>query len=403
MKQLHTEIIAFLDRGFNVADEPAPSDDNLIQSLIEFDALYAGDVSGQESPVTDSQYDNLYLYTKMLLPTHKYFIGVGSDVRGGKVDLPYEMGSLNQVQIGDIVDWVNKNKLHNEEHVVSDKMDGTSAMVIYGTDGTGQIAYSRGNGVQGADISRHIFKFKKVPNKIDKFPPGGLDIRAEVELTETGFKALHAAGVRRKGGQPYKNSRNMVAGLMNSSTIPDVCYEYLNLVCYEVLGLQADKKAQLRLLEANGFQVVNYAIMKGSQLTDGYLAKYLASRKAVLDYAIDGIVIECNDVDCRVRMNPTKDTLNPGYAIKYKVADADNHAVAVVKSITWNISKHGYLKPQINIEPIELVGVTISNCTGFNARYIYDNKIQPGTKINITRSGDVIPTVLGVVEPGTLT
>jgi len=399
MSALHTKVLSFIDSGFI---EDSCTTDELIEALIEFDTLYAGEEPGQESPITDGQYDALYTYTKVINPTNKYFTGVGSSVRGGKVDLPYEMGSLNQVQIGDIAEWVKKNNLQKSEVVASDKMDGTSALLLYQADGSPQIAYSRGDGVQGADISRHIFKIKGVPKTCPKVLDNGLTVRAEVELTETAFQSLYDAGIRRRGGDAYKNSRNMVAGLMNSKTIPDICYEYLSVICYEVVGIPTEKKMQLRLLEANGFQVVKYIVLTGAQLTDDYLAKFLNERRDDIDYAIDGLVIEVNDTEERKRMNPTKDTLNPGYAIKYKVADASNHAVAIVVGVNFAVSKHGYIKPTIEINPVELVGVTVTNCTGFNMKYIYDNKIQPGTKINLTRSGDVIPTCLGVVEPGEL-
>ena len=393
MSELHIKITNFIKSDFG----DFISEVDVFQSLKEFDALYAGEVDGEESPITDGQYDALYLYAKQLNPAHKYFTGVGSQVRGGKIDLPFEMGSLNQVPIGSIQDWVIRNNLSNKEHVVSDKMDGTSTMLIYDASGDAQIAYSRGDGVQGADWTRHIFKIKGVPTNCKKVLDSGLNVRAEVELTETAFKALYDAGIRRRGGQPYKNSRNMVAGLMNSKTIPDVCYEHLSVITYEVLGLPVQKKMQLKLLEANGFQVVKYSIIKGSKLTDGFLAKFLKDRKVDLDYEIDGVVIEVNDILERQRMNPTKETLNPGYAIKYKVADASNQAIATVKGVTWNISKHGYLKPQVNIEPVELVGVTISNATGFNAKFIINNLIGPGAKVRITRSGDVIPFITDVV------
>lgn len=394
LSPLHKSIITFLDRGFNVADEPAPSDTDLIQALIEFDALYADD----ESTVTDIQYDALRMYTKVLLPTHKYFLGTGSEIRGGKVDLPFQMGSLNQVQIGNIEQWVTDNNLQNEEHVASDKMDGTSALIIYDDTGAPQIAYSRGDGLQGADISRHIFKIKNVPTQVS----GAMVVRAEVEMTESNFIKFQKK-YKRSGGGTYKNARNAVAGLMNGKHIhPDEVYGWLNVIAYEVLDLPISKKMQLRLLKSNGFQIVEYTILKGHQLTDSHLAKLLTDRKDNLDYAIDGLVIEVNDVATRHRMIPTKETLNPEYAIKYKVADADNYAIAKVVGVNLAVSKHGYIKPTIEIDPTELLGVTVTNCTGFNMRYIYDNKIQPGCKISITRSGDVIPTVLGVVNPGEL-
>jgi len=96
-----------------------------------------------------------------------------------------------------------------------------------------------------------------------------------------------------------------------------------------------------------------------------------------------------------------KDSLNPDYMIKYKVADINNLATATVVGVTWNVSKHGYLKPQVNIEPIELVGVTVRNATGFNAKFIYENGIGKGATITITRSGDVIPFITSVVKSST--
>jgi len=143
---------------------------------------------------------------------------------------------------------------------------------------------------------------------------------------------------------------------------------------------------------------MNSTHMKGKDLTDEKLAKFLEMRRANTDFAIDGVVIDVNSESKRAEMNPTRDTLNPAYSIKYKVADASNLVLATVKGVTWNISKHGFLKPQINIVPIELCGVTVSNCSGFNAKFIQDNNIGKGTTFNLTRSGDVIPTYLSTVK-----
>ncbi len=395
MKSLQQSVLRFINEGI-IEDV---SIEDIISSLQICDALYAGEVDGEESPITDIQYDALRLYASKLNPTHSYFIGVGSEIRGGKINLPHKMGSLNQIEIGDIEEWVSSNVLSNEDHVVSDKMDGTSALLIYDADGKPQIAYSRGDGIQGADISRHIFKIKNVPATIPYISHTGLSVRAEVELTETAFQALYNAGIRRRGGEPYKNSRNMVAGLMNSKTIPQICYQYLTVVCYEVLNLNASKQSQLRLLSSNGFQTVQYSILKGHELTDALLAKILADRKSNLDYQIDGLVIEVDSIVKRTHMNSTKDTLNPEYAIKYKVADVDNYAETSVVEVEWNLSKHGYLKPRLILDPVQLVGVTVTHATGYNAKYIKDNNIGAGTIVAVSRKGDVIPNVIKVIKP----
>jgi NAD-dependent DNA ligase len=114
---------------------------------------------------SDSDYDTLKRFAERVDPTNPYFLGVGSDVRGGKVNLPFEMGSLNQVFHGEIIDWIKKWKLYGYYGVISHKLDGTSGMVIYDNTGKFQIAYSRGNGRQGADISRHLSQMPSVPKQ----------------------------------------------------------------------------------------------------------------------------------------------------------------------------------------------------------------------------------------------
>lgn len=345
-----------------------------------------------EPLMPDNVYDAIRIMVYRLDPTNKYFIGVGSDERGGKVKLPYEMGSLNQVEIGEIQQWVNKHALADETVVISDKMDGTSCMIVYGNDGKMQIAYSRGNGIEGADIFRHISKIKDIPSQISR----PLVVRAEVELSETAFAYLQPRVLSRSGDQ-YRNARNMCAGLMNAKKNDPVVYEHLSVVAYEVVGSTDGKVDQLEMLRDEGFHVVDYTTAKGKYLTDDTLADYINDRRGELDYAIDGIVIEVNDASKRAEINPTRETLNPAYAIKYKVADASNLARTEVVDVEWAVSKHGYLKPTIVVKPVELVGVTVTRCTGFNAKFINDNGIGIGAVIEITRSGDVIPFCTNVV------
>ena len=367
--------------------------DTILSVLEASDTLYHND---DEPFLEDNEYDALRLYASRLNPSHVYFTGVGSDVRGGKVKLPHEMGSLDQVEIGDITDWVGNWGLQNENVVITDKLDGTSAMDLFDNIGNLQIAYSRGNGTEGADITRHIRQFECIPKNVGK----AVTVRGEVIFTKTDFAELQAE-IANHSGRTYKNARNMVAGIMNRKNNDkhgQLIFNRISFVAYEILNFNGGKLDMLQELMAMGFEVPYHRVFMGKELTDSMLAEYLNNRREETDYEIDGIVIDVNTSKKRREMNPTRDTLNPAYSIKYKVADASNQAVATVKSVTWNISKHGYLKPQVNFVPFDLVGVTISNATGFNAQFIYDNGIGPGAKVNMTRSGDVIPFIQGVVE-----
>lgn len=365
--------------------------DDLV-SILEYcsDCYYNSD----GSPISDELFDSLEKYLYSLDKTNEYFIGVGSEVRGEKVKLPYPMGGLTQIEIGSIEKWVNDNYLQDELLIISDKMDGVSCLLIYGETGEIQIAYSRGDGINAHDITRHISKIPNIPKKLS----GKMVVRGEIEISNSDFKKAKLIS-KGRSGKEYKNPRNCCAGLMNAEENNELIYNYLTFIAYSIVDSKDSKLDQIDKLNSEGFETVKFIKATGGAIADNVLSEHIKTRKKELDFEIDGIVIEVNDAMKRKSMCPTTDTLNPKHTIKYKVTDSSNIAIATVKEVEWNVSKHGFLKPRINIEPIDLVGVTIQYATGFNGKFIYDKNIGPGAKIKIQRSGDVIPHVLGVVEP----
>jgi len=107
---------------------------------------------------------------------------------------------------------------------------------------------------------------------------------------------------------------------------------------------------------------------------------------------IDGIIV--ND-DKIYRRNSG----NPEHAFAFKMVLSDQMAEVKVVDVIWTPSKDGYLKPRVRIEPVNLTGVTIEYATGFNGKFIEDNKIGIGAVIQIIRSGDVIPHIKSVTTP----
>jgi NAD-dependent DNA ligase len=372
--------------------------DDIIDILVECDDLYTNSAN---SYLCDFEYDNLRLIAQKYDPTNPYFLGVGAATRVDKIKLPYPMGSLDQVQIGELQDWVKSKKLVNERFVVSDKMDGISALLVYDENGWLQIALTRGDGIEGQDITRHVkcMPESQVPPKVS----GKMAVRCEIEFSDINFEKIKTVCLR-KSGEEFKNARNAIAGLMNNKTVNEFACQHASVFAYEIMGSIDDKTVQLDKLENEGFNVVNYGEFRSSVgITDNVMADEIDQRKFISDYAIDGIVIEVNSYDTRQRLTLEKksDNNNPAYAIKYKILDSDNIAEAIVESVEWNLSKHGYAKPKVKLQPFVLQDVTISNTTGFNAKYILDNKIGKGTVVRMTRSGDVIPYILNVVKSTT--
>jgi DNA ligase (NAD+) len=384
----------------NVSDILDMSADDVVELLKKADNAYYNDAVGPDTLVIDdATYDKIRQVAESMYPTHPYFAGVGSDVRGGKIKLPYPMGSLNQVYEGEYAKWVADHQIENEQTIITHKLDGGSDMIIYGPDGNLQIAYSRGDGYEGADITRHISQIPTVPSNIDN-DGVPLTIRAEHIIKPTNFDKLKKMGITSSSGKPYKNPRNMVSGIMNASSNDDRVYEYIDVVAYEIVGSTLSKSAQLATLARLGFSVVKFVTGVAKSFNDANLTKILNDARASSPYELDGLVIDIDSSQIRNRLRDP-DSLNPAYAVKFKVASADNSAIAEVIGVEWNLSKHGYFKPRVCIKPVELVGVTVQHATGFNAKFIVDNGIGPGAKIAITRSGDVIPYITSVIERST--
>jgi DNA ligase (NAD+) len=119
------------------------------------------------------------------------------------------------------------------------------------------------------------------------------------------------------------------------------------------------------------------------------LVEKLVEFKQDSPYEIDGIIVQA---DIKYTRNTSG---NPDYAFAFKILS--EVAETTVINVEWNISKWGALKPRVEIEPVELAGVLITYATGFNAKFIKDNEIGPGSRILITRSGDVIPYILKIL------
>lgn len=344
--------------------------------LRECDDLYHNGIE-DESYLTDAEYDEFLkiCFQNKNFEKHR----IGSAVRGGKIKLPFVLGSLDQVYDEDCIKWIQKNNWENEYFILSDKQDGTSGASVHSSDVGLNIAYSRGDGNYGADITRHI-------SKIACYPDIKKDINVRYEVIYP-YAEFYKMKEEFKEGKFYKNPRNYTAGKMNSETAPNDFYENVKVIVTSVIDSNLDKDEQYKLCEKLGFEVTPWIKVKGSDLTNKFLTDYLLSRKAQSKTELDGIVIDINS--SKIRNNLDWNNLNPPYSKKFKVND--NGIETSVTNVIYRVSKDGYLKPRIEINPVDIGGVTITYCTGFNAGFIRDNNINIGSIIKITRQGDVIP------------
>lgn len=348
--------------------------DTLIQLKDYLDDLY---YNTDQSFFSDYDYD--ILKETIIKRSPKYVPKVGAKIREGenRVKLPYYMGSLDKVKNNqELNKWLNKNK--SNKYIIQKKLDGISALLTI-QNGVYNL-YTRGDGIIGADISYLIPYFTTIPKNVKE----NIVIRAELIIDKNVFYQKYST--------TYKNPRNFVAGLISAKTVRDGL-EDIEFIAYEIVSdniLTPHK--QLLKLEKLGFQIVYYAIDDYHNITEPLLTDRLVYLKSVSSYEIDGLVIQPE--------KPYKRNTdgNPDYMIAFKPESIQDEKITTVINVEWQVSKHAFLKPVIIIEPVNVSGVTIKKVTAFNAKYVKDNNIGPGTIIKVVRSGEVIPKVISVIK-----
>lgn len=331
-----------------------------------------------EPLLTDDLFDLTKDYLEKRDPKNPILKQIGAIVTGTKVKLPEPMGSLDKIRDDPkaLTNWIKKYK---NEYVISDKLDGNSALYYINAKGKSSL-YSRGDGVQGQDIS-NLLTFLKLPNSSVK----PLAVRGELIISKANWKKISHKGA---------NARNMVAGVMHSKNPDPEVASQITFIAYELLKpIPITPSEGFAQMKEMGFECAHSIIVKESNMTMTHLSEILMERRSKSPFEVDGIVVMHN------QSHPRGKSKNPKYAFAFKSLLTHDEAEVIVNEVEWNASKDGYLKPIVHFDPVTLAGASIRKATGFNANYIEQNKIGPGSRIIIIRSGDVIPFILKVLTP----
>lgn len=332
--------------------------------------------------LSDVQYDRLVVQLERLSPNDPMLFEIGhlvSDSRKSK--LPIIMASMNKIKtIEEYIKWIESKSLTSSIMVITPKYDGISLCV----DESKLNAWTRGDGEYGQASDPH---FKLMNNRFKTKHP--IISYGEAIMSKNTFNDKF---------NDYSNPRNLVGGLLNSNDVSD----NLQSVDYIRFGLNSSevafntKEELLTFLNSEQKIQVPFLLIKSSEINEELLIDLY--NKWSIEYEIDGVIIEVNDINKQNELG-REITNNPAYARAFKHDSFNQSKESTVTGITWNISKQGYLKPIIQIEPIELDGVIVSNVTGNNARYVKEMGIGINAKIMVKRSGMVIPMITEVIEP----
>lgn len=282
------------------------------------------------------------------------------------------------------------------------KFDGVAVSLLY-RDGLLVRGATRGDGVQGDDITSNIRTLRSVPLRLGLltdtplFSAGGegdIEVRGEVFMRKDDFATLNAT---RPEDEQFANPRNATAGTLKLQDSAEVARRKLVFVAYYLKGVPFDGLThyeRLKELEKLGFYTGgHYRLCYDIEDAYGFIDNW-SRRRWELAYEIDGVVLKLNDVSLWTELGAT--SKSPRWAISYKYPA--QRARTVLKDVVFQIGRLGTLTPVAHLEPVKLAGTTVSRSTLHNLDEIERLDVRLNDRVVIEKAGEIIPKVIEVVR-----
>jgi DNA ligase (NAD+) len=367
--------------------------------------------------VSDAEYDRHYDELVELEERRPDLVTPDSPTRrvGGlsdkfqKVRHIEEMGSLEKVTTDEtLLKWADdvRKRLGTDEpvaYVIEPKIDGLAVNLTY-ENGVLVRGATRGDGVQGEDVTPNLRTIKSIPLRmLGGDVPAVLEVRGEVYLPLSGFRELNErlAGTNQKLAP---NPRNAAAGSLRQKNSAITADRPLSIWTYgvgAVDGVQFEAQSgMLQWLADRGFRTNPYAERLETIEEVAETCRAWETRRVELDYEIDGIVIKVDSLDQQRRLGALHHRPRWSRAYKWAPMTAETRLL----EIRIRVGRTGALNPWAVLEPVEVGGVTVSRATLHNEEDINRKQIRAGDDVIVQRAGDVIPQIVGPAgahRPGT--
>jgi DNA ligase (NAD+) len=286
------------------------------------------------------------------------------------------------------------------DYVVEPKIDGLAVSLTY-EDGRLIRAVTRGNGVEGDDVTANALTIRSLPRQLRRAPrsdlPGSIDIRGEIYLTLAEFRRINQE--REEAGlEPYANPRNLAAGTLKQLDPAEVAARRLEIVLYGLgyaepaPGPAETQSAFIERVRAWGLPTVEKIWTARGIEAVWAAVRELEGLRGGFAYATDGAVVKLDSLALQREAGSTSKA--PRWAMAYKFAA--ERAEAKLRAITIQVGRTGVLTPVAELEPVILAGTTVSRATLHNADEIARKDIRVGDVVRIEKAGEVIPAVVSV-------
>ena len=339
---------------------------------------------------------------------------VGSDLQQEFKHVTHSVPMLslaNSYSVDELLTWYESVKaVYHKEVPISfePKYDGLSISLIY-RHGKFAQAITRGDGVQGDDVTENVKCIERVPlviNEPNIMAMPRFEIRGEVLMPFDSFAKLNRER-EANGEELFANPRNAAAGTLKSTRSSVVRERMLDVWLYEIVDWPWDNHDQSWGMDylfgfgvptAQSFHVNMNSKEKAQPFVKAmadYIINDFTSRRPLMDYPIDGIVFKVSDRYNRQLCGATSKA--PKWAIAYKF-EAERR-ITTVRDVTFQVGRTGAVTPVVHFDPIPLAGTLVRKATGNNADFLHEMHIAKGGSIEVEKGGDIIPKIVVGVDP----
>ena len=279
------------------------------------------------------------------------------------------------------------------EYVCELKFDGLSISLIY-ENGLLKQAVTRGDGLQGDDVTNNAKTIKSIPLQLRGDFPEHVEVRGEIFMPHKIFEEINTER-EEIGEQPFANPRNAASGTMKMQDSSVVAKRKLDCYMYYVLGekIKFETHAEnLQKAKSWGFKISSYS--KVCEGIDGVITfiDHWDKKRKDLPFDIDGIVIKLNNVKHQEQLGFTAKSPRWAIAYKYKAEQVST----LLESISYQVGRTGAITPVANLKPVALAGTIVKRASLHNADIIKKLDVRIGDTVFVEKGGEIIPKIIGV-------
>jgi DNA ligase (NAD+) len=310
----------------------------------------------------------------------------------------HRMYSLdNSYSTEELLEW--EKRVHkglgtdNVQYTCELKYDGASISMTY-ENGRLVKAVTRGDGVQGDEVTANIKTIRSVPLKLKGDYPAKFDIRGEIILPLEGFAKMNQELID-LGETPYANPRNTASGSLKLQDSAEVAKRPLDCLLYSLIGTNLPIKSQFEGLEKArdwGFKAPKEARLANNMEEVLAFIDHWDHHRHDLPYETDGVVIKVNDLHQQEELGFT--SKSPRWAVAYKFKA--ERASTRLNTITYQVGRTGAITPVANLDPVQLGGTTVKRASLHNADQIAKLDVREGDTVFVEKGGEIIPKIIAV-------